>query len=120
MQNELTEKQKRTQVLGIHDDYDDVQPWDPATINTRAKAENINLTDEHIAVLGFLRGTYKKHGQIKHARSLTQALDTRFASKGGVKYLYTLFPGGPISQGCKLAGIPAPSDSKNNSFGTLS
>ena len=120
MQNKLTESQKRNQILNIHTDYEDIEPWDNTVMNEFAMSENIQLTDEHIEVLGYLRRTYKKHGPIKHAHSLTQALNMRFASKGGVKYLYTLFPGGPISQGCKIAGIPAPGDSKNNSFGTLS
>ena len=115
MQNQLTEKQTKSQILGIHDD---IGSWDQTIANELAKAENIKLTDEHIAILGYLRGTYKKHGQIEHAHSLTQALNTRFASKGGIKYLYTLFPKGPISQGCKIAGVPAPSESRNQSFGT--
>ena len=120
MQTKLTERQKRNQILNIHTDYEDLAPWDSSAANELAKSENIQLTAEHMEVVGYLRLTYKKHGPIKHVHSLTQALNTRFASKGGSKYLYTLFPGGPVSQGCKLAGIPAPSDSKNNSFGTLS
>ena len=119
MQNELTEKEKRTQILGIHDDYDDTDLWDLSVANIIANSENIQLTDEHIEVLGYLRRTYKKHGRVNHVRSLTQALDAQFASKGGIKYLYTLFPEGPVSQCCKVAGIPAPSDSRNNSFGTM-
>ena len=119
MQNELTEKQKKNQVLGIRDDEDDLEPWDPVIANTLAAAEGIQLTDEHFEVLAYLRRTFKKHGQVNHARSLTQALDAQFAVKGGIKYLYTLFPGGPVSQGCKIAGIPAPSDSQDGSFGSV-
>jgi len=118
MQNELTEKQKQSQVFGIHEDFDGIESWDPAMASELAKAENIQLTDEHLEVLGYLRRTYKKHGQIKNVRTLTQAMDTQFANKGGRKYLYTLFPEGPVSQGCKIAGIPAPTDSRNHSFGT--
>jgi len=120
MQSKLTESQKRNHILNVHTDYEDLALWDSTVANELAKSENIQLTPEHMEVVGYLRQTYKKHGQIRRAHSLTQALNTRFASKGGLKYLYTLFPGGPISQGCKLAGISAPSDSKNDSFGTLS
>ena len=118
MQSELTEKQKKSQVLGIHDNCDMTEPWDPSVANELAKSENIHLTDEHIEVLGYLRRIFKKHGQIKNTRSLTQALDTQFASKGGSKYLYSLFPKGPVSQGCKIAGVPTPHDSRDQSFGT--
>ena len=119
MQKELTEQQKQNQVLGIRDDYADLEHWDISVVKKLAASENIELTDEHLEVLGYLRRTYKKHGQIRKAHSLTQALATQFASKGGTKYLYMLFPEGPVSQGCKLAGIPAPSDSRDNSFGTM-
>ena len=119
MQKELTEQQKQDQVFGIRDDYTDLERWDFSVAKQLAASENIELSDKHLEVLGYLRRTYKKHGQIKHAHSLTQALATQFADKGGSKYLYTLFPGGPVSQGCRLAGIPAPSDSHDKSFGTM-
>ena len=117
MQHELTEQEKQSLVLGIHNDGDELDLWDDAVAKKLANEEHIELTNDHLEVLGYLRRTYRKHGRIQHARSLTQALDTQFASKGGIKYLYTLFPNGPVTQGCKLAGIPAPSDSTNNSFG---
>jgi tRNA 2-thiouridine synthesizing protein E len=119
MQNKLTEEQKQSQVLGIHEGNEIVEPWDQAVANKLATSEDIQLTDEHMEVLTYLREIYKKHGRVRHARSLTQALDTQFAAKGGGKYLYQLFPGGPVAQGCKIAGIPAPSDSRNESFGSL-
>lgn len=117
MQNELTEHEKLRHVMGIHDDADQLTIWDDAVARKLASEEHIELTEEHLEVLGYLRRTYRKHGRIRHARSLTEALDTQFAHKGGIKYLYTLFPNGPVTQGCKLAGIPAPSDSTNASFG---
>lgn len=120
MHNELTEQQKKDQILGIRDDYTNLENWDISIARKLAASENIELTDDHIEVLGYLRRTYKKHGPIKRAHSLTQALATQFATKGGTKFLYTLFPDGPVSQGCKLAGIPAPNDSRDNSFGTIS
>jgi tRNA 2-thiouridine synthesizing protein E len=119
MQDELTEEQKQSQVLGIHEGNEIVEPWNQAVANTLAEAEDIQLTDEHMEVLTYLRKNYKKHGRVKHARSLSQALDTQFAAKGGSKYLYQLFPGGPVAQGCKIAGIPVPADSRDESFGSL-
>ena len=119
MQNDLTEEQKSSQVLGIHEDNEIVEPWDASVAKSLAASEKIELTDEHMEVLTYIRKTYKKHGVIRHARSLSQALDTQFAAKGGSKYLYRLFPGGPVAQGCKIAGIPAPGDSRDESFGYM-
>ena len=117
MQNNLTDKQKAELVFGLHDDT--AQPWDLSQANRIAKAEGIVLTDAHIDVIQYLRMTFEKHGPVKHARTLTQALEARFATRGGLKFLYQLFPGGPVSQGCKLAGIPLPHDSTDSSFGTI-
>ena len=116
MQFELNEKQKTEFVLGIHNE---LEPWDQDLTHSMALAEHLELSDEHMNVLRYLRRSYKRHGRIQHAHSLSQALATRYASKGGLKYLYTLFPKGPLAQGCRLAGIPAPRDSINSSFGTV-
>jgi tRNA 2-thiouridine synthesizing protein E len=51
-------------------------------------------------------------------RELHDALDERFHSRGGMKYLYKLFPGGPVAQGCELAGLPVPAGAKDKSFGS--
>ena len=116
MQDKLTDQEMAERVLGLHDN--DTAPWDIDKARSLAKAEGITLSDDHISVIEYLRQTYDKHGPIRHARTLTQALEARYAAKGGLKYLYTLFPNGPVTQGCKLAGIPEPGDSVNLSFGT--
>jgi tRNA 2-thiouridine synthesizing protein E len=36
-----------------------------------------------------------------------------------MKYLYTLFPGGPIVQGCRLAGLKAPAGATDRGFGSV-
>lgn len=44
------------------------------------------------------------------------------AEKGlqlGAEHLKVLFPGGLVSQGCRLAGLPAPPYSKGLSFGSV-
>ena len=116
MQDNMSDKEMAERVLGLHEQ--DMTDWNIDKANALAGAEGLTLTDEHIDVIQYLRQTYDKHGPIRHARSLTQALEAKYADKGGLKYLYRLFPNGPVTQGCKLAGIPEPGDSVNLSFGT--
>jgi tRNA 2-thiouridine synthesizing protein E len=52
-------------------------------------------------------------------RELHDALDERFHTRGGMKFLYRLFPGGPVAQGCRLAGLPVPAGAVNPSFGSV-
>jgi tRNA 2-thiouridine synthesizing protein E len=52
-------------------------------------------------------------------RELHDALDENFHGKGGLKYLYQLFPGGPVAQGCRIAGLKAPAGATDKSFGSV-
>jgi tRNA 2-thiouridine synthesizing protein E len=52
-------------------------------------------------------------------RELHDALDEKFHPQGGMKYLYKLFPGGPVAQGCRLAGIDVPAGAVDKSFGSV-
>jgi tRNA 2-thiouridine synthesizing protein E len=36
-----------------------------------------------------------------------------------MKYLYTLLPGGPIAQGCRLAGLKPPAGAVDQGFGSV-
>lgn len=116
MTDQLNDQQKAEFFLGLHND--ELPAWNEALANQLAQSEGLVLTDAHFEVLHYLRRCHQRFGQISHARTLTQALETRFATLGGKKYLYMLFPAGPVTQGCTIAGIPAPKDSTNPSFGT--
>jgi tRNA 2-thiouridine synthesizing protein E len=52
-------------------------------------------------------------------RELHDALEERFHRQGGLKYLYQLFPGGPVAQGCRLAGLKAPAGAADKGFGSV-
>lgn len=97
----------------------ELEEWDESIAREKASQEDLELTAEHLEVLQFLRVHYVKHGHTRHARDLTQALDAEFGAKGGRKYLYTLFPHGPVAQGGRLAGVPTPADSVDASFGSV-
>ena len=92
--------------------------WSEDIARKTAAGLGITLTPKHWEVINFLRDHYRLHGPAKHARHLLQPLEERFAGKGDRKYLYLLFPGGVITQASRIAGLPAPPDSVDASFGT--
>jgi tRNA 2-thiouridine synthesizing protein E len=95
------------------------QCWGRGKSAYLAKSEGIILKDEHWAVIVYLRKHYLQHGLPKNARTLVQALNQHFSAQGGSKYLYVLFPGGPITQGSRLANLPTPASSADVSFGSI-
>ncbi len=105
------EKDPAGNLIGLND-------WSEDIARKLAKELKIELKADHWEVVRFLREYYREHGQALHARSVLQALEERFAQKGGRKYLYLLFPGGAVTQASKIAGLPVPKDSVDPSFGT--
>lgn len=121
MATELSDKEKQELVLGIHEDDDTIafRDWSEADATAHAQKMGLSLSDAHWQVIKFLRVQHENAGSSSRAHEIAEALDERFASEGGLKYLYRLFPGGPVTQGCQLAGVPVPSDSTNPSFGSV-
>ncbi|MBN8771396.1 MAG: TusE/DsrC/DsvC family sulfur relay protein [Thiobacillus sp.] len=86
-----------------------------------AREEGLILTEDHWNVIRALQHYYAQHADdtVINLRDLHDALDERFHRQGGVKYLYTLFPGGPIAQSCRIAGLKAPYIATDPSFGSV-
>lgn len=93
--------------------------WSEATARTLAAEEDIELTDAHWEVIHFLRGRCEQNGTSCSARLLIRALSGAFKKQGGKRYLYTLFPRGPVVQACKISGIPLPAYALDLSFGSV-
>lgn len=74
-----------------------------------AEQDGVKLKKDHWRVINFLRDYYKKfqiQPMIKiFVREVGRVLGQE---KGNTEYLYKLFPGGPLTQGCKYAGLPRP------------
>ena len=94
------------------------QNWNRNKSAKLAMLEGISLTDQHWDVIDYLRKQYLKHGLPRFARATARALNRQFAAQGGSKYLYSLFAGGPVSQGSRLANLRAPANATDVSFGT--
>ena len=94
--------------------------WSQPDAAAAAAGDGLNVGADHWEAVRALQEYYSRHDQQDiNARELHDALDEKFHDKGGIKYLYTLFPGGPISQGCRLAGLEAPAGSADSSFGSV-
>ena len=84
-----------------------------------AAAENLTLTEGHWQVVRALQYFYAhQEDSVIIMRELHDALDEEFHQKGGLRYLYTLFPNGPVAQGCLLAGLTPPSGAQDLGIGS--
>ena len=88
-------------------------------VREMAGVEGIELTDEHLGVVEALRDYYLELGEAENGRDLEEMLDEIFDGHGGRKYLWRLFPGGPVTQGMRLAGLPLPPHTGDKGFGTV-
>lgn len=66
-----------------------------------AKEEGVILTDQHYAIMDFLRNRFKS-GEPLSIRSINHS------NVIDVKTFYQLFPGAPLKKATKIAGIPKP------------
>lgn len=97
----------------------DLEPWDESLASQRAAELGIDLTAHHWEVVRYLRHHYQCHGAVAHARDLLGDLETVVAKEGGRRFLFTLFPRGPVVQGCYIAGLPQPPGATDPSFGSV-
>ena len=108
--------------LGDHDPEGHMyglEPWSREIVKKRAREEGLDdLSEMQWQLIYTLRGMYRKNGKAESARLMIRELEKNFREEGGRRYLYQLFPKGPISQGSRLAGVPAPPYSSDPSFGS--
>jgi tRNA 2-thiouridine synthesizing protein E len=95
-----------------------IKEWSKEAAQALSEKEGIELTQDHWRVINYLQEYYLLHGWPQSIHTLSQKIDAAFADHGGARYLYQLFPSGPLAQGCRLAGLPVPHNAENNSFGS--
>lgn len=96
----------------------ELEPWSEAVAIERARRDGLELTDDHLGIIRFLRDCYADNGATVNARTLSRALEEEFAGLGGHKFLYNLFPRGPIAMASYYAGLPLPPGTRDLSFGS--
>ncbi len=80
------------------------EQWDRQVAEVLAQTEEgiANLTDEHWAVINFIRDYYLEKNLAPMVRKM--CMNTGFK----LKRIYELFPSGPAKGACKVAGLPKP------------
>ncbi|EJD6377473.1 MULTISPECIES: TusE/DsrC/DsvC family sulfur relay protein [Providencia] len=87
----------------------DSQQWSEELIPLLAQQEDIEITNEHLEIIRFVRNFYLEFNTSPAIRMLVKAVSQQFGEeKGNSRYLYRLFPKGPAKQVTKLAGLPKP------------
>jgi len=94
--------------------------WTPAAAAEAARQEGLEIGEAHWEALRALHEYYARHEPTAvNLRELHDALDEKFHRQGGIRHLYQLFPGGPVAQGCRIAGLKAPAGAIDKGFGSV-
>ncbi|MER2604211.1 MAG: TusE/DsrC/DsvC family sulfur relay protein [Siculibacillus sp.] len=84
----------------------DPDDWSENFARATAEGLGIELTEEHWAVIAFMRAQQQEHGVTPDARHVIRMLT---ATRGaGRNRLFELFPYGYVGQACRIAGMVRP------------
>jgi len=87
----------------------DPAQWSEQVAEALAREERIVLSDEHWAVIRFMREYYERHHIAPDARHVMKHLaQYKGAGKAGRNDLFELFPYGYVKQACRIAGMRRP------------
>ena len=94
--------------------------WNPGIAQQYANENELQLAEDHWSTIRALQEFFARNIDSRiSARRIHDALNEKFHNKGGIKYVYELFPGGPINQGCRLAGLTPPAGALDKGFGSV-
>jgi len=83
--------------------------WDEAVAEAIATQEEIKLTEQHWEIIKFIRHYYRRFNHLPNMRVFSKAIRQQLGEeKGSTRYLYRLFPDGPLKYACKIGGLPKP------------
>ena len=84
----------------------DPAAWDEDVAKALAAEDGIELTQEHMDVLNYLRTEYLENNEQPMERAINKGMSKVWGRKVSSKDLYVLFPLAPSKQGNKIAGLP--------------
>ena len=95
--------------------------WTLAVAREVARQENLEFEETHLELICALHEFFARQGDGPiNLLLLHDALEEKFHFKGGLRYLYAIMPGGAVAQGCRLAGLKAPTGASDSSYGSVS
>ena len=85
------------------------EDWSPEVAQLLANEIDIELTDERLEIVHFVRKHFEERECIPEMRTLLKTLRERHGKETATrKYVYKLFPYGYGQQACKIAGMRKP------------
>ncbi len=88
---------------------EDLTLWTPEIANALAERDGLSLTDAHWQVIECMRSYYREFNVSPVMKLLKKALKEQHgADAANDTHLNTLFPGGVLVQGSRIAGVPYP------------
>ena len=105
----MTGSQKKFPELDGEGFLIDPSDWDESVADELARRADLVLTDEHWAVLRFMRERYEQDHMAVDARFVIWFIEKTLGKGAAARdCLYRLFPYGYAQQACKIAGMRRP------------
>ena len=90
--------------------------WSPDQAREKAREMRLELNSDHWEAIRVIQGAYMDEAA-PPLRRVHDALEARFSASGGMRHLYEIFNGGPVTRGCLLAGVKPPEGAADEGFG---
>ena len=98
-----------TSILDNNGHLKDHTIWNQSIAKQLADADKINLTDKHWEIILLVREIYLETQITPPMRLLIKAIKVNINPEiANSRYLYQLFPDGPVRLASKYAGLPKP------------
>ena len=96
-------------LLDNNEHLQDYTVWTRSIANQLASMEEMTLTDQHWDIINLVRQIYIETKTTPPMRLLIKAININLNSEiANSRYLYQLFPDGPVRLASKFAGLPKP------------
>lgn len=94
--------------LDEHGHLQVAEDWSPELARWLAVRDGIELDEDHWWLIEFVREYHLRYGNPPLMRTVIAALKQSRPDAADSRFLYRLFPDGPIRLACKYAGLPPP------------
>ena len=98
----------KTLKLDQHGHLTDSNQWSKQSAKQLAAIDRIELSADHWLVIQAVRDIYQVTGETPPMRLLIKELNQRIETEINSRFLYKLYPDGPVRLASKHAGLPKP------------